>query len=121
MHADALAACRIRFLLPWVLALSAAGCAGAGDAGRLEAFAEAGIAYADKAPALMDQSFEAAVAVDSGALLEERSRLSEPQRREALEKFDEAMEERRAGYAAASEPARLEEPLINSGSRRFSL
>ena len=27
--AEALAACRIRFLLPWVLALSAAGCAGA--------------------------------------------------------------------------------------------
>ncbi len=59
--ADALAACRIRFLLPWVLALSAAGCAGAGDAGRLEAFAEAGIAYADKAPTLMDRSFEAAL------------------------------------------------------------
>ena len=109
--------------LPAVLGAGAvgAGCAGVGDAGRLEAFAEAGIAYADKAPTLMDQSFEAAVAVDSGALLEERSRLSEPQRREALEKFDEAMEERRAGYAAASEPARLEEPLINSGSRRFSL
>ena len=99
--ADALAACRIRFLLPWLLALSAAGCAGAGDADRLEAFAEAGIAYADKAPALMDQSFEAAVAVDSGALLEERSRLSEPQRREAIEKLDEVMEERRAGYAVA--------------------
>ena len=75
---------------------------------RLEAFAEAGIAYADKAPALMDQSFEAAVAVDSGALLEERSRLSEPQRREALKKLDEVMEERCAGYAAASEPARLD-------------
>lgn len=97
--ADVLAACR--FLLPWLLALSAAGCAGAGDAGRIQTFAEAGIAYADKAPALMDRSFEAAVAADSGALLEERSRLSEPQRREALEKLDEAMEERRAGYAAA--------------------
>ena len=48
----------------------------------------------------MDRSFEAAVAVDSGALLEERSRLSEPQRREAIEKLDEVMEERRAGYAA---------------------
>ena len=77
-----------------MLALSAAGCAGAGGADWLEAFAEAGIAYADKAPALMDQSFEAAVAVDSGALLEERSPLSEPQRREA-------MEERHAQYAAA--------------------
>lgn len=101
MHAGAPGACRIHFLLPWALALLAAGCAGAGDAGRLEAFAEAGIAYADKAPALMDQSFEVAVAVDSGALVEERSRLSEPQRREALEKFDEVMEERRARYAAA--------------------
>ena len=101
MNAGAPGACRIRFLLPWALALLASGCAGAGDAGRLEAFAEAGIAYADKAPALMDQSFEVAVAVDSGALVEERGRLSEAQRREALEKLDEVMEERRAQYAAA--------------------
>lgn len=95
------AALRRRFLWLWVLALAAGGCTAAADTARLETVAKAGIAYAAEAPPLLDRAFEAAVAVDSRALVEARDGLSEEQRREALQQFDAAMAERLKDYGAA--------------------
>ena len=89
-------------LLPvFVLALVVTGCTAATDTARLDAVAEAGIAYAGKVPPLLDRAFELAMAVDSRALVEARGGLSEEQRRDALRKFDAVMAERLAEYDAA--------------------
>ena len=86
----------------FVLALLTAGCTTATDTTRLDTVAKAGIAYADKLPPLLDQAFELAAAVDSGALVEARAGLSAEQRREMLGAFDAVMAERLEEYAAAS-------------------
>ena len=93
--------CRIRLLPVFVLGLVTAGCAAATDTARLEAVAEAGIAYAGEVAPLLDQALELAAGVDSGALLAARSGLSPEQRRDRLREFDALMTERLNEYAAA--------------------
>ena len=89
-------------LLPvFVLALVATGCTGATDTARLDAVAEAGIAYAGRMPRLLDRAFELTVGVDSGALVKARRDLPEDRRRRMLDEFDAAMAGRLAEYAAA--------------------
>ena len=91
---------RIHLLLVFVLGLITAGCTAATDTARLEAVAEAGIAYAGEVAPLLDQAFELAAAVDSGALVAARGGLSPEQRRDRLREFDAAMTERLNEYAA---------------------
>ena len=92
---------RIHMLSVWVLGLVAGGCAVATDTVRLDTVARAGIAYAGKAAPLLDQAFELAAAVDSGALVAARRGLSSEQRRDRLREFDAVMTERLKEYAAA--------------------
>ena len=92
---------RIHMLSVWVLGLVAGGCAVATDTVRLDTVAKAGIAYAGKAAPLLDQAFELAAAVDSGALVAARRGLSSEQRRDRLREFDAVMTERLKEYAAA--------------------
>ena len=91
----------ILWLWVGVLALATSGCVATTDTARLDAVAGAGIAYADKVPALLDRAFELAAAVDSRALVEARDGLSEEQRRVALQQFDAAMAARLNDYDAA--------------------
>ncbi|MCY4571618.1 MAG: hypothetical protein OXF01_02350 [Gemmatimonadetes bacterium] len=92
---------RIRLLPVFVLGLITAGCAAPTDTARLEAVAEAGVAYAGEVAPLLDQAFELAAAVDSGALAAARAGLSPEQRRDRLREFDAAMTERLTEYTAA--------------------
>jgi len=92
---------RSRLLWLWVLALAAGGCTASADTARLETVVKAGIAYAAKAPPLLDRALETAMAVDSRALVEARDGLPEEQRREALQQFDAVMAERMTDYKAA--------------------
>ena len=92
---------RIHLLSVWVLGLVAGGCAVATDTVRLDIVARAGIAYAGKAAPLLDEAFELAAAVDSGALVAARRGLSSEQRRDRLREFDAVMTERLKEYAAA--------------------
>ena len=101
MNPKAPRASRIHVLSALFLGLLAAGCATATDTARLEGVAKAGIAYAGKVPLLLDQAFELAAAVDSGALVEARSGLSAEQRRDRLQELDAAMTERLKEYVAA--------------------
>ena len=91
----------IHLLSVLVAGLVAAGCAATTDTSRLDAVAKAGIAYTEKLPALLDRSFELAAAVDSGALVEARDALSEPQRRQMLEELDAVLRQRLPDYVAA--------------------
>ena len=93
--------CRLHLVWACLLALVAAGCTAATDTARLHEVAEAGVAYADKVPRLLDRAFELAVAVDSGALVAARSGLSEDRRRKMLQEFDAVMAERLEEYVAA--------------------
>ncbi len=101
MNPKAPRASRIQVLSVLFFGLLAAGCATATDTARLEGVAKAGIAYAGKVPLLLDQAFELAAAVDSGALVEARSGLSAEQRRDRLQELDAAMTERLKEYVAA--------------------
>ncbi len=91
-----------RLLAVGCVALAAAGCATSADTARLHTVADAGLAYTAKAPQLLDRAFELAAAVDSHALSGARGGLSGEQRRDALERFDAAMTERRKAYDAAT-------------------
>ncbi len=101
LRAFQLHARHIRLLPALILGIAAAGCASSTDTARLDEVAEAGIAYADKVPRLLDRAFELAASVDSGALVQARPGLSAEQRRKALREFDAAMAERLEGYVAA--------------------
>ena len=80
---------RIRLLPVLVLGLAAAGCALSTDTARLDEVAKAGIAYAGKAAPLLDQAFELAAAVDSGALVAaRRGSLRQSSGGTALREFD---------------------------------
>ena len=103
MHAKAPQMRQIYLLLPLVFGVVVAGCTVATDTGRLMAVANAGIAYADKVPPLLDRAFELAAAVDSGALVAARSGLSAGQRRDRLQAFDAVMTERLKEYVAAKD------------------
>lgn len=100
----------IHLLAVLVAGFVAGGCTAGTDTARLDAVARAGIAYADKLPPLLDQAFELAAAVDSGALAEARAGLSAEQRREMLDAFDAVMAERLAEYA----PAKRHNDLLRS-------
>ena len=91
----------IHLLSALLLGLMSAGCAVSTDTVRLDEVARAGIAYADKIPPLLDQAFELAVGVDSGALVEARRALPEDERRRMLDEFDAAMARRLEEHAAA--------------------
>ena len=101
MNAEGRQAYHVYILPALILGLLAAGCTTATDTARLEAVTKAGIAYADKAGPLLDQAFELAAAVDSGALVAARRGLSSEQRRDRLREFDAVMTERLKEYAAA--------------------
>lgn len=79
----------------------AMGCTAAMDTARVDAVAEAGVAYTGEVAQLLDQAFELAAAVDSSALVAARGDLSPEQRRGRLREFDAAMTERLSEYAAA--------------------
>lgn len=70
-----------------------AGCSGqrTESAGRL---ADAGVAFADSVPTVVDESFALAVTTDSLVLADSRPDLTEEQRSERLQQHDEALTER---------------------------
>ena len=101
MNGEGSGVIRIHLWMALVLASLATGCTVATDTGRLTVVANAGIAYADKVPPLLERAYELAAAVDSAALVVARSGLSAEQRRDRLREFDVAMTERLKEYVAA--------------------
>ena len=101
MNGEGSGVIRIHLWMALVLASLATGCTVATDTGRLAAVADAGIAYADKVPPLLERAYELAAAVDSAALVVARNGLSAEQRRDRLREFDVAMTERLKEYVAA--------------------
>ncbi len=101
MNGEGSGAIRIRLWMALVVASLATGCTVATDTGRLAAVANAGIAYADTVPPLLERAYELAAAVDSAALVVARSGLSAEQRWDSLREFDVAMTERLKEYVAA--------------------
>jgi hypothetical protein len=73
--------------------LATAGCAGhrTEDAGRL---ADAGVAFADSVPAVIDESFALAVTANSIVLTDNRAELTEEERSTTLQKHDELLLQR---------------------------
>lgn len=82
------------------VSLTVTGCTAKTDINRFEAFAEAGVAYTDKFPVLLDQSFEVAVAADSETLKTIRSQLQNAKEKQkeklevALDEYNSKMKER---------------------------
>jgi hypothetical protein len=75
---------RLRLAGALLLALLAAGCSEA-RISQFNAFADAGIKYADLTPAVYDQAFENAVKTDTIVLTESRAKLSRDARLDAIE------------------------------------
>ena len=83
-----------RLILPVLAVLATAGCA-VGDrtenAGKL---ADAGVAFADSVPAVIDESFALAVTADSLVLADARSELTEEERSQKLQQQDALLVQR---------------------------
>ncbi len=77
-----------------LLAVAVAGCGTSARFAQFQKFSQAGVTYADTVPAILDEAFELALAVDSLVLTRTRNHLTRPQRIRALSESTKALQER---------------------------